>query len=918
MKTTLRLLSFLPLLFACFSAGAQTQVTNTSGTQVYGGTAVTVTATGAGAQVYGNWCGAGPYWIGAGSQAGDFTFVFAPAVTGVIFEFTAMNFDELLTVSVNGTQYTLGPCNVSDFPGTCGTSNTVIVNGQVTCPQDVSSGANGTLTICGNITSVTLHDIGAGNGTVFSTYFMTAPCALQGGGGSVTAGSNSSLCQGETLNLTATPGSNGYSWTGPNGFTSNVQNPTITNTTAAMAGDYIVTATGACGTAIDTVTVQITPGPSVTGMGSNSPVCEGQTLNLISGNVTNGVYSWTGPNSFTSNLQSPTIPNVTLPAAGTYTLTVSVNNCVSNPATVDVVVDPLPPAPGVTDINYCEGDTTAVPLTATGTNLSWYFVPTGGSPIPGGAPTPNTTIPGVTTYYVSSTGPGPTNCEGPRSPLVVTVFVHPNPPVIDYVNSYCANDVVVPFVVVSGTNILYYTTATGGLGDPNQPIINPSAAGTYHYYATQTVNGCESDRFPMTIIVHPYIESIFAYQINYGCTDDTVVFTNTSIGAASYLWVFGDGFMDTVSNPAHVYDTQGVYTVKLISKAPYCTDTLEQIIDLNHPLSASFTTDFDTICQHQSINFTNTSVTTTINSIRPTYYWSFGDSATDFNSSTAHTYDRAGTFIAQMIVTDFVPCKDTAWKYIYVDSISGLELVANDSNLCAGEAVTFTGTYHDNGLVGVTWDYGDGMFAYDVNPARHTYEQPGTYTIKISTDYRLCRDTSAEVQVTLNPHPIMSLGPDTSMCPTSEVLVLNDIINGTNPNATWLWNTGDKGFAISVKQPGNYSAKVTIGGCSASDSVWVKKDCYLDIPNSFTPNGDGVNDYFLPRQLLSDGVTTFKMTIYNRWGQEIYTTTKIDGRGWDGRFNGEMQPQGVFVYLIEVGFHNSVKEKAQGNVTLIR
>jgi gliding motility-associated-like protein len=90
------------------------------------------------------------------------------------------------------------------------------------------------------------------------------------------------------------------------------------------------------------------------------------------------------------------------------------------------------------------------------------------------------------------------------------------------------------------------------------------------------------------------------------------------------------------------------------------------------------------------------------------------------------------------------------------------------------------------------------------------------------------------------------------------------------------------------------------------------------VPNVFTPNGDNMNDYFLPRQWLSKGVTYFKMIIYNRWGQEIYSTTKVDGRGWDGKFNGVDQPQGVFVYTIDVKFKDGTSEKKQGNVTLLR
>jgi gliding motility-associated-like protein len=98
----------------------------------------------------------------------------------------------------------------------------------------------------------------------------------------------------------------------------------------------------------------------------------------------------------------------------------------------------------------------------------------------------------------------------------------------------------------------------------------------------------------------------------------------------------------------------------------------------------------------------------------------------------------------------------------------------------------------------------------------------------------------------------------------------------------------------------------------------VARDCYLNIPNAFSPNGDGLNDYFIPREILSSGVKTFRMNIYNRWGENIFTTEQIDGRGWDGKFNGKLQNMGVYVYLIDVEFINKVKKTYKGNVTLMR
>ena len=90
------------------------------------------------------------------------------------------------------------------------------------------------------------------------------------------------------------------------------------------------------------------------------------------------------------------------------------------------------------------------------------------------------------------------------------------------------------------------------------------------------------------------------------------------------------------------------------------------------------------------------------------------------------------------------------------------------------------------------------------------------------------------------------------------------------------------------------------------------------IPNTFTPNGDGINDYFFPRQFLTKGVVSFTMNIFNRWGQQIYTTQSLDGQGWDGRFNDIPQPEGVYIYVIDGKFKDGQIEHHEGNITLIR
>lgn len=161
-----------------------------------------------------------------------------------------------------------------------------------------------------------------------------------------TATSNSPVCTGNPLTLTGGPaGLTTYSWTGPNGFTASTQNPTVSPTaTVAMAGIYALTVTNAIGStsaaATTIVVVNATPVATVT---SNSPVFTGSPLTLTGGPAGMTGYSWTGPNGFTANTQSPTVsPAATLEMAGTYTLTVTnASGCIAS-ITQSVIVNENP------------------------------------------------------------------------------------------------------------------------------------------------------------------------------------------------------------------------------------------------------------------------------------------------------------------------------------------------------------------------------------------------------------------------------------------------------------------------------------------------------------------------------------------------------------------------------------------------
>jgi gliding motility-associated-like protein len=235
----------------------------------------------------------------------------------------------------------------------------------------------------------------------------------------ITASSNSPVCAGQTLNLAAnTVAGATYSWTSPNSFTSNQQNPVLSNATTAMSGTYIVTGTinGYSDTGV--VTVIVHPIPVITAS-SNSPVCAGQALNLTASTVVGATYSWTGPNSFTIAQQNPVLGNATAAMSGTYTVTGTKNGC-SDTGVATVVVNPIPVVTASSNSPVCAGQT--LNLTAsniTGATYSW----TGPNSFTSALQNPvlnNATTAMSGTYTVTGTKNG---CSDTG---VVAVVVHPN------------------------------------------------------------------------------------------------------------------------------------------------------------------------------------------------------------------------------------------------------------------------------------------------------------------------------------------------------------------------------------------------------------------------------------------------------------------------------------------------------------
>ncbi|MBK7434049.1 MAG: hypothetical protein IPI66_09225 [Chitinophagaceae bacterium] len=302
-------------------------------------------------------------------------------------------------------------------------------------------------------------------------------------------------CQNAVAVPLTASGTNLLWYTVPTGGTGSTTAPTPSTITPGSTTYYVSQTAGSCESPRAAIVVNITATPAAPGVTTPVTYCQNAVAVPLTATGT-GLLWYTVPTGGTGSATAPT-PATTVVGSTTYYVSQTVSSCESPRATITVIINALPAAPGVTSpVTYCQ-NAVAVPLTATGNNLLWYTVPTGGSGSTT-APTPSTAAPGSTTYYVSQTVSG---CEGPRAAITVIINATPAQPGVTSPVNYCQNAVAVP-LTASGSNLLWYTVPTGGTGSPTAPTPSTAVVGTTNYYVSQTISGCEGPRALITVNVN--------------------------------------------------------------------------------------------------------------------------------------------------------------------------------------------------------------------------------------------------------------------------------------------------------------------------------------------------------------------------------------------------------------------------------
>jgi gliding motility-associated-like protein len=365
----------------------------------------------------------------------------------------------------------------------------------------------------------------------------------------------------------------------------------------------------------------------------------------------------------------------------------------------------------------------------------------------------------------------------------------------------------------------------------------------------------------------------FDYDLIICGTNYTLQTDNNSTNAQIYHWDFGDGNTSAQQNPSHIYATTGPWTVTLISTDTICnsSDTASAEIEFTGQTApeANFTVvqspNCDQIiisCDNHSDNY-NTSL------------WNFGDGTASTQNDPMHTYNNAGNYIVTLTVYDTV-CNQQDQMQIAITVNAGLVVNIPDGEICDGQPATLdAGTGVDSYL----WSTGD-------TTQTITVTQAGAYSVTVTLGSCIYLENIVLSELTFNPDPDTPL-----LCPGNTIL-------HAGMGSQYVWSTGSTTENIHVIDEVTVWYHKLVGYCLVSDTIVVRfryKSPDVFIPNSFTPNEDGLNEIFY---VVGADKEDYEFMIFDRWGEMIFHSND-PAKGWDGKYkNGRLVQQGTYAWKL--------------------
>ena len=483
----------------------------------------------------------------------------------------------------------------------------------------------------------------------------------------------------------------------------------------------------------------------------------------------------------------------------------------------------------------------------------------------------------------------------------------------------------------------FYDSLEWDFGDgATSMLLNPSHF--YNNYGSFTAKlylygygGCKDSTSKNVHVLDPGSNTTLTYSPLDACNELLVDFSVTVIPDLKFSLVFGDGAADSsmASTYQHFYGSPALYqpllqyTDKQGCIAGVAGGSIIKIIGAD----PFFAIDKKKFCDSSMVYFTNYTIG---NDPVVNRTWDFGDgSPTSSVLDPNHKYQQPGTFIVSQSVTTQQGCSKTISDSIRVYRTPD-PYITGDSIACLNTTMNLQGNLKvPDTIVNWKWDLGGNNSPTTQNVAV-SYKNSGNYVIKLQASNALgCSDTTSK-ELYVPPTPVVTVGPG-PVIPVGTGVTLPVTYGPEVVSYNWIPDrnlscTDCPAPFANPKSTTTYTVKVTDEyGCINQSSVTVTIVCngmnYF-IPNTFSPNGDGVNDVFAPRGVGLARVNS--MRIFNRWGEMVFermnfmANDRTPTGGWDGTYKGKPASPDVYVYIIEFVCENNAIIPVKGNVALVR
>lgn len=407
------------------------------------------------------------------------------------------------------------------------------------------------------------------------------------------------------------------------------------------------------------------------------------------------------------------------------------------------------------------------------------------------------------------------------------------------------------------------------------------------------------------------------------CTLTEVNFSDESTPSGSpiqqWVWSYGDGRFDSVQGPAlNYYDFPVLYNVKLtVTDANGCVNSKTQQIQLL--ATPTVVAGNDTLlCLGKSAVLTATGAST--------YTWNTDQSVICEPCTVSPTVTPGAT--TNYYVTGSTPegCSASDTVVIRVQAKERVSIQPGDTAICAGSSLQLVAAGASSGSY--SWFPSDGL--NNTTIANPVATPAGNISYSVSgSDSNHCFTDTATVNLVVNPAPTVDIIDSQVALPVGSTYTLQSTSSADVINWQWLPQTGLSCFdcpspVVTLGSRLTYTLTVRNNfGCTSLDSVQMIPACidnFVLVPNSFTPNNDGLNDYFYPNSKVP--VTVKSMIIFNRWGQKVFEkanfTTNDAAYGWDGKFKNVVQNMGTYVYVMQVICVDGSIINVKGTINLLR